>query len=306
MPHGIMFHHFHHEGDSPYAKGSLTSLGFQRIIEHIGVENILQADVWLEKAINNELCEKEVCITFDDSLKCQMEIAYPVLRKFGISAFWFVFSSVFKGEVNYLEIYKYFYNTYFSGFDEFFKIFKKYLVESHNDNFYNSSFNEFLRSNHLIEFEFYSENEREFRFYRDKVLSDEEFKTIMNNILGDYDVDMNTITKNLWMNDEDLVTLNSNAQIIGLHSFTHPTNMAQLDVNKQFQEYIKNKEHLLSVTNKAPITVSHPCGSYNNHTLEILNQLGIKIGFRSNFQKLNHSALEFPRVDHSHILLASN
>ena len=148
--------------------------------------------------------------------------------------------------------------------------------------------------------------EREFRFYRDKILSSKEFETIMDNILGDYNVDINRISKNLWINNRELVKLNSNNQIIGLHSFTHPTNMAQLDINKQHQEYMENKEHILSVTSKEPITVSHPCGSYDNSTLEILDQLGIKIGFRSNFQKLNHSALEFPRVDHSHILLALN
>ena len=306
MPHGIMFHHFHHEGDKPYAQGSITSSEFQQIIEYIGLENILSANIWLEKAINNELCEKEVCITFDDSLKCQIEIAYPVLQKFGISAFWFVFSSVFKGEVNQLEIYKYFYNMYFSDFDAFYEVFKKYLIESQIDNLYKKNFNKFLKSNYLNEFDFYSVKEREYRFYRDKVLSDMEFGTIMDNILCDYNVDINSISKNLWMNNRDLETLNSNDQIIGLHSLTHPTNIAQLDFNTQHQEYIQNKEHIVSVTSKEPITVSHPCGSYNNSTLEILNQLGVQIGFRSNFQKLNHSPLEFPRVDHSHILLALN
>ena len=108
-----MFHHFHHESDRPYAQGSITSEQFQKIIEYIGPENILPANIWLEKAINNKLRKKEICITLDDSLKCQIEIAYPVLQKFGISAFWFVFSSVFKGEINRLEIYRYFYSTYF-------------------------------------------------------------------------------------------------------------------------------------------------------------------------------------------------
>jgi len=46
MPHGIMFHHFHHEGDRPYAKGSITSSEFQQIIEYIGLENILPAKTW--------------------------------------------------------------------------------------------------------------------------------------------------------------------------------------------------------------------------------------------------------------------
>jgi peptidoglycan/xylan/chitin deacetylase (PgdA/CDA1 family) len=302
IPHGIMFHHFHHEGDRPYAKGSITSSEFQRIIEYIGLENILPADVWLKKAINSELCEKEVCITFDDSLKCQMEIAYPLLQKFGISAFWFVFSSVFNGNVNHLEIHKYFYNMYFSDFDEFYEVFKKYLIESQIDNWYKNNFEKFLKSNFLKEFDLYSEKEREFRFYRDIVFNDKEFNTIMEKILVEYNVDTNSISKNLWMNNLDLETLHSHNQIIGLHSFNHPTNMAELDIDKQYQEYMQNKKHILSVTNKPPLTVSHPCGSYNNSTLEILEQLKIKIGFRSNFHKINHNALEFPRVDHSHVL----
>ena len=121
-------------------------------------------------------------------------------------------------------------------------------------------------------------------------------------MIYDYNANIHTISKNLWMNDRELEKLNFNNHIIGLHSFNHPTNMAQLDINKQQQEYMKNKEHILTVTSKAPLTVAYPCNSYNNSTFEILDQLGIKIGFRSNFQKLNHSSLEFPRVDHSHIL----
>ena len=171
---------------------------------------------------------------------------------------------------------------------------------------YDDNINLFLKSDYLKEFVHYSEKEREYRFYRDKILNRKEFENLMDGILDDYGVDINTIAKDLWMNDHDLRKLSSNDHIIGLHSFSHPTNIAQLDINKQQQEYMKNKEHILSVTSKEPITVSHPCGSYDNSTLEILDQLEIKIGFRSNFQKLKHNALEFPRVDHSHILLALN
>lgn len=302
MSHGIMFHHFHHEGDRPYAQGSITSSEFQQIIEYIGLKNILPANIWLEKAINNELREKEVCLTFDDSLKCQMEIAYPILEKFNISAFWFVFSSVFKGEINRLEIYRYFYNIYFPNFDAFYEIFKKYLLESQLGKLYKKNYNEFIQSNYLIEFGIYSDKEREFRFYRDKILSRNEFENILDTILTDYNIDIDKISKNLCMANRDLAVLHSKGQIIGLHSFTHPTNMAQLEINKQHQEYMRNKDHILSITSEDPITVSHPCGSYDKSTLKILDQLGIKIGFRSNFQKLNHGLLEFPRVDHSHIL----
>jgi hypothetical protein len=34
------------------------------------------------------------------------------------------------------------------------------------------------------------------------------------------------------------------------------------------KSYRDNKEHILSVIDKAPLTVSHPCGSYNKSTLK--------------------------------------
>tara|TARA_X000000368_G_scaffold149805_1_gene118241 strand:- start:628 stop:1584 length:957 start_codon:yes stop_codon:yes gene_type:complete len=306
MPHGIMFHHFHHENEKPYAQGSITSSEFEQIINYIGLENILPANIWYEKALNDKLSEKEVCLTFDDSLKCQMEIAYPILERLKIGAFWFVFSSVFKGEINQLEVYRYFYNMYFPNFDMFYSIFKKYFIKSNIGYLYDENYDQFIKSNYLIEFDFYVEKEREFRFYRDKVLDRKNFENIMDNIMRDYEVDISIISKNLWMNNKDLEILNSNNQIIGLHSYNHPTNMAHLEIDIQQKEYTENKEHIASIIHETPLTVSHPCGSYNSSTLKVLDQMGIKIGFRSNFQKLSHTAMEFPRVDHSNIIRELN
>ena len=55
--------------------------------------------------------------------------------------------------------------------------------------------------------------------------------------------------------------------------------------------------------------MSHPCGSYNNHTLEILNCLDIQIGFKQimyieperGMKKINNSNLEIARKDHAEI-----
>ena len=118
MPHGVMFHHFHNEGERPIAQGSITSSEFKEIIEYIGPKNILPADIWLEKAINNRLNKKEICLTFDDALKCQVDIALPILQQLGLTAFWFIYSSVFKGEIESLEINRYFYSVCFSEFSE--------------------------------------------------------------------------------------------------------------------------------------------------------------------------------------------
>ena len=56
------------------------------------------------------------------------------------------------------------------------------------------------------------------------------------------------------------------------------------------------------------IAASHPLGSYNSDTLDILTKLGIKCAFRSNntmidhSKKMNPSSLELARVDVCDIL----
>ena len=55
--------------------------------------------------------------------------------------------------------------------------------------------------------------------------------------------------------------------------------------------------------------MSHPCGSYNNYTLKILEELGIELGFHQittiepekNMKKINNSFLEIAREDHANI-----
>ena len=56
--------------------------------------------------------------------------------------------------------------------------------------------------------------------------------------------------------------------------------------------------------------MSHPCGSYNDDTLEILKDLGVELGFKhlmtvepeKGMKKINNSFLEIAREDHTNIL----
>ena len=54
--------------------------------------------------------------------------------------------------------------------------------------------------------------------------------------------------------------------------------------------------------------MSHPCGSYNHNTLDILKELGIELGFRQimtadskKIQKNQQFFLEIARQDHANI-----
>ena len=92
-----------------------------------GRNNILDADIFFEKFKNKKLKENEVCLTFDDTIKCQIDIALPVLEEFKIKSFFFVYTSVFEGRPDNLEVFRYFRMNFFDNVDEFYNNFYKVL-----------------------------------------------------------------------------------------------------------------------------------------------------------------------------------
>ena len=53
----------------------------------------MDADIFFEKFKENKLKKNEVRLTFDDAIKCQIDIALPVLEDLKIKSFFFVLSS---------------------------------------------------------------------------------------------------------------------------------------------------------------------------------------------------------------------
>jgi len=101
VPHGIMFHHFH-DDKHVNGQGAISAQQLEHIIEHYG-NRLLSANEWFSKAKANCLDERDVCLTFDDALLCQYDIAVPVLEKHNLTAFWFVYSSVLGGGLKNLK-----------------------------------------------------------------------------------------------------------------------------------------------------------------------------------------------------------
>ena len=79
-----------------------------------------------------------------------------------------------------------------------------------------------------------------------------------------------------------------------------------LNYNQQFYEYKRNRNILSKILKKPNNffqSMSHPCGKYDQNTLNVLNKLKIKIGFieRMNYFK-TYSNFNIPRQDHSDII----
>ena len=78
-PHGIMFHHFC-GGVHPQGQGAITAEELADLIEFVGPRRILPAEVWLVRCAGGTLRDGDVCLTLDDNLRCQYDIALPVLQ----------------------------------------------------------------------------------------------------------------------------------------------------------------------------------------------------------------------------------
>ena len=309
IPHGIMFHHFHDNKLHKKGQGSITKDELYKIIKFIGRKNILNADEFLIRAQENKLKSKNICLTFDDGIKCQHDIALPLLEDLEIEGFFFIYSSIFTGKPDLLEIYRYFRMNYFKDINEFYE--KFYEVLNQNlDNFFKTKSFEILKLKKR--WPHYSIEDFKFRFVRDLFLNKFEYKKIMFKLFKEFNFMPKNYYNKLFLNKKELRNIHSLGHLIGLHSHNHPTKLKNLPLNTQKKEYKKNIEILAKIL-KIDISeiksMSHPCGSYNKNTLRILENMNIKLGFNAHMEiekengmkKKNNSLFEISRKDHSEI-----
>lgn len=299
--HGIMFHHFW-DSRHPAGQGAICADDLARMLRHLGTERILTAEAWLDKAAHGGLEPHHLCLTFDDALLCQYEVALPVLNDFGLTAFWFIYSSVFEGQLRKMEVYRYLRTVAYPTVDDFYAQFDAALARSPYGARANAALADFDPGRYLAGFPFYTDADRRFRFLRDRVLGHDPFEEIMDALVAQAGLGAEQLRHLLWMENNALRDLDARGHILGLHSYTHFTTLGEMSYDEQKQEYLANRRHLMEVTGHAPRAMAHPCNSYNQDTVAILEELGIEIGFRSNMAGPSGSRYELPRQDHALIM----
>ena len=312
--HGICFHHFHDDNFHKKTQGSINRDQFYKLIKFIGKENILDADQFFNRYKENKLIEKNVCFTFDDTLKCQYDIALPVLEDLKIKSFFFVYSSIFEGKPELLELYRYFRVNCFSNVDEFYNLFfKKLNIDLLN--FFKK--NEKKIKDKKISNPFYSINDIKFRLVRDELLTRKNYQEVMLKMFKEKNFKPNVYYDSLFLNSEHLIKIKKLGHTIGLHSHSHPVQLEKLSFEEQTQEYNKNIKILskiLKCDKKEIKSMSHPCRSYNQDTLKVLKNLNIELGFKEvmtidsekKMKKINNSCLEIARQNHADIMAMMN
>ncbi len=300
---GIMFHHFHGE-NHPAGQGSISVDDLDQMIAWLRKDyEILNIEEFFQKALAGKLTTKETCLTFDDSLLCQYEIALPVIESHGLTALFNVYSSAFSGEPDLLEVYRYFRSVSYENFDEFFDDFFTIIKERFSSS-YVKNMSRFSREREIYDGSpFYTENDKIFRFFRDKILGLSNYNLIMSDLMNQKMFDTSEVPTKVFMTVSQLEQLNRKGHTLGLHSDTHPTQIQSLSKEAQVREYTTNHDFLKNITGTGARIVAHPCGQYSETTLEILHQLEVCVGFRDSLNiPYAKSLLEIPREDHSNIL----
>ena len=244
FPHGIMFHHFHNK-EKKY-QGSINAKDLEELILFIGRDNLLNAEEWFNEFLDKGKLLKKVCLTFDDCLISQYQIALPVLKKFDLTAFWFPYTSIFFEKKADLEIYRYFRLHYFKSINYFYEYFTQNLKKKIRDKV--SKIKLQTLKNLKNTYPFYTYEDLIFRITRDKILGVKEYHRSMDKLLKRFGIDKKKLIPKLFISQKQLKILNKN-HIIGLHSHSHPTCITDLSKKDQFYEYQKNIYNLKKIIN---------------------------------------------------------
>ena len=295
-PLGIMIHYFHDRIRFMQGQGTLTAYNFERILDSIGHDRILNAEEWVSRARTDRLAPGDVCLTFDHALYCQYTLALPILRQRGLTAIWFVCTAALTGTPPPLEAFRRFRCEYFKRVEDFYAAFFHAADTQFPGGRVHRALDDFP-DDYLAEFTFYSVMDRKFRYLRDRVLGPGDYVEIMNRAIESRGLAVKDLSNGIWLEDKLIRALRTEGHVIGLHSHSHPMLIERESPETQYAEYKTNRDVLTDILGEPPTTMSHPNNSYSNVTLDILRGLGIELGFRSNTKMDGGSLLELPRID---------
>jgi peptidoglycan/xylan/chitin deacetylase (PgdA/CDA1 family) len=304
-PHGLMFHRFAPPAAGIEWQGALTPAQFEAILLQQGIDRILSPDEWIARLEADALEPGHLCVTFDDGLRCQMDEALPVLERYGLRAFWFVYSCVFDGHPVRSEIYSYVAGRC-GGMEPLMAEFFERCPPSMIAHLETSEYRDYAAALARVA-PFYSTRDVEYRFLRNRVESSDTFEGVMDDLIRGHGYDVADVSGVLWLDENDVRRLSDAGHAIGLHSYNHPYDVASLTRAEQYAQYARNHEQIGAATGKAPVSMSHPLNSYNADSLGVLRELGIRCGFRATMsppagRPPNPDPLALPREDSTNLL----
>lgn len=304
--HGISFHYFHNDVHCD-CQGAIAEKDFDDFLSRLEKKyRIVSPEEFYSAYLSGKREKDTACICFDCGLKSQYDIAYPVLKEHGLRAFWFLYTGALDGGIVKIEQYHHFRFYCYETIMDFYRCFFEKFRELYGDKAYNECRKTVNETGYLGWAEYYTYEDKLYKFIRNRQLEESEFDEIMNALMEEKSYNVEEHRRNLWLDEKEIKLLDAEGNMIGLHTHTHPYDIGAMPYREQYEEYSRNKDRLEQIIGRSIKCMSHPCNSYNEDTLNILKDLGIRLGFRADYDPAYDSDLEVPRIDHANLLRSLN
>jgi len=305
--HGVMFHHVHDGKKYLKSYGSISKNKFEKIIKYIGKENILTPDEFVQGYYLKSLKKNNVCLTFDDGLKCHKDIVLKILEKHNLKGLFFVYTSIFDKNPNFFGCFSEFTSKYYKNIDLFYKDFfstlHNYFLKINISSFLNKNKKKILKIKKI--YSFYSIQDIKFRLIRDYFLNPIQYEKLIIKMYKKKKFKYKKFMKKIYLSKKDIKNMSKKGHSFGLHSHDHSTTLDNKTMKYQLNDFKKNYSILKKITKIDPIFSSYPLGRYNRNSINVQKKLNIKMSFRANnkknnlilSKKINGSKFEISRLD---------
>ncbi len=296
----IAFHYFADGKKHPPCQGALGADAFMEILDYLDRNyKLMRAGDFFETALAGKGAREQICLTFDDGVSSQWDVAVPCLEKAGLTGMFFCYSAHYADNPSMLEIYHDFRFRCYESVDDFYSQFFQLLLQDREIAVPDvvRRIETFSYNDYLIHCPWHSYTDKLFRYTRDCLLSRAQYAGLMEKLMESRGYPWREKTAELWMSEDDLRQLHGNGHMIGLHSHSHPTNIVGLSKAEQREEYRANAECLGRILG-APVKIAaFPCGKHNADTTEILRSLGIQMAFAADMTE-SADIIRMPRMNH--------
>ncbi|MFC2001660.1 polysaccharide deacetylase family protein [Chloroflexota bacterium] len=231
--------------------------------------------------ISENLC----LITFDDGLREQYETAWPILKKKGIPAVFFVSTQpLLDGQL--LRVHKIHYVR---------SIIKHSVIEDSLSAVFKTEYNEIMGNIDpgLIAkiYRYDSESEAYLKYLLNFVLSENDVDKFIEYLYEKY-VKLKDDTRALYLTENQIIEL-SKHDAIGSHTVSHRP-LGKLDLKEAVFELSESKKTLENLTDKRIMAVGYPYGgsaAVTREVAEIAEKSGYEVGFTTE-RSFNNSLLD--------------
>ena len=269
-PHAIMAHYF----APPAAQGALSADDFRRLLDVYG-DRLRHAAGWINLALRGHLTN-EVCITFDDGLREALDVALPVLEERHLTAAWYVPTQPLVGVPLSLETYRWARNHRFGGVAGFYVAWRLAMHTWAKQKTRRAWWRlEKLAAAYLPDRSYLTQEDREYRLWRDRYVSAAEYAEVMTRLTGV------SLSLDHWLSASDLRALRAAGHVIGFHTHSHPTAIRHLTREQQATEYATSRWILEQILKEPVTTMAHPNGNVTDYGREWLKANGITLAWGS-------------------------